>query len=205
LKYIIHLISIAFFIIFVSGCGSLKEYWSENYALDGMGGKASLPEINDGKIETFGVTHYPDREYEIILPEQREINRIIIYGVNLKSYDILCLNNETKKWVSVASLGGRAGKKNVYYDQYKTLVPKFEHRLKYKTDRIKLVIIRTTSDAVVTTRSPAKNEKILNQRIEYIQLGRERRKIELYDVFRFTDAGVREIEIYSSVPKPETK
>ena len=202
---IIYILCTISLIMLCSGCASLKEYWSENYALASDGAIATPPEINDGKLETFGVAKYPDREYDIILPEEREIHRITIYSVNLKSYDILCWDIEKNKWVSVGGLGGTAKRKNVYFDQYKSTIPKFEHRLRFKTNRIKLSVIRTTTDSVVTTRTPGKNEKILNQRTEYMQLGRDRMRVDLYDVFRFTDAGIREIEIYSHAKKPEGK
>ena len=41
-----------------SGCGIIlpqSDYtWSENYALDKNGGRSSIPEVNDGNLETFG-------------------------------------------------------------------------------------------------------------------------------------------------------
>ena len=186
-----------------SGCASLKESWSENYALASNGAKASQPEINDGNLKTLGATKYPKREYDIILPEEKVINRIVVYSGNLKSYDLLCLDSKTKKWVSVGSLGEKSGRKNTYSDQYKMSVPRFDHRLSFKTDRVKLAVVRTTSDGVVTTRTPAKNAKIINQRTEYLQMGHDRVRVDLYDVFVFSAAAVREIEIYSHADKPK--
>ena len=41
-----------------SGCGIIIPQsgyiWSENYALDKNGGRSSIPEVNDGNLETFG-------------------------------------------------------------------------------------------------------------------------------------------------------
>lgn len=41
-----------------SGCGIIlpqSDYiWSENYALDKNGGRCSIPEVNDGNLQTFG-------------------------------------------------------------------------------------------------------------------------------------------------------
>jgi len=41
-----------------SGCGIIlpqSDYiWSENYALDKNGGRSSIPEVNDGNLDTFG-------------------------------------------------------------------------------------------------------------------------------------------------------
>jgi len=206
LRYFSYLFLIICFIVFLSGCSSvLQEYWSENYALSVNGAKASQAEIVDGKLNTFGVTKYPEREYDIILPEEKEINRIVIYSGNLKSYDLLCWDSKTEKWVSVGSLGGKVGRQQAYSDQYKMTVPRFDHRLKFKTNRIKLVVIRTNNDGVVTTRTPAKNEKVINQRTEYIQMGRDRVRVDLYDVFVFSNAIVREIELYSHAQKTKTK
>lgn len=187
-----------------SGCSSLKEYWTENYGIASAGAIASQPEINDGKIDTYAVTKYPNREYEITLPEEREINRVIIYSVNLKVYDLLCLDMKTNKWTTVGQFGAKTNRKGVYSDQYKT-IPRYEHRINFKTNKIKLLVIRTVGDGVVTTRTPEKSERIIEQKSDYIQMGRERKRIDLYEVFRFTDAGVREIEVYSHLDKPETK
>ncbi len=44
--------------VLLSGCGIIlpqSDYiWSENYALDKNGGRSSIPEVNDGNLETFG-------------------------------------------------------------------------------------------------------------------------------------------------------
>lgn len=185
--------------ILISSCTSkfLAENWSQNFALSSFNASAIPPEINDGNLDTFGVTEYPKREYTIILPEIKKINRIVVYSGNVISYEIFCWNVDNKKWVSVSGMGRAKGKHKVYNDRYKLSIPRFDHRINFETDKIKLVVDRTNKDGVVTTRKPDKNDKIINYRTEYIQMGRDRVRIELYDVFKFSYATIREIEIYS--------
>ncbi len=193
--------------ILISGCTNkfLSENWSQNFALTTLNASATPPEINDGDLNTFGITEYPKREYNIILPEVKKINRILVYSGNVISYEIFCWNINTKKWVSVSGMGRSTGKQKVYIDRYKLSIPRFDHRINFETDRIKLVVDRTSNDGVVTTRKPDKNDKILNYRTEYIQIGRDRVKIELYDVFKFSKATIREIEVYSQLQNLETR
>ena len=204
------MICILFFycLILISGCSSkfspmFTESWSENLALASNGTKAIPPEINDGKMDTFGVTQMPNREYTLILPEEKEINRIVIYSGNVVAYNIYCWNSKDKKWVSVGSMGPNAGRQKAYSDKYKMTIPRFDHRIKFKTDRIKLIVSRAESDGVMTTRTPAKNDRIINQRTEYIQMGRDRVRVDLYDVFTYGNATIREIELYTHVQKPK--
>ncbi len=190
----------------ILGCTSkfLSENWSENFALSTFNASAIPPEINDGNLNTLGVTEHPKREYTIILPEVRKINRIVVYSGNVISYEIFCWNADDKKWVSISGMGRSKGRQKVYTDRYKLSIPRFDHRINFETDRIKLIVDRTNNDGVVTTRKPDKNDKILNYRTEYIQMGRDRVRIELYDVFKFSKATIREIEIYSQLQNQRT-
>jgi len=183
----------------------LTESWSENYALISNGAKASLPEINDGKLDTLGVTFPPKREFEITLPEERQINRILIYSGNVLSYGLYCWDSKTSSWLTVGGLGTRVGQQKVYSDKYKFAVPRFDHRFNFKTNKIKIVVIKAAKDGMTTTRTPGKYDKIVNQRTEYIQIGRDRVRVDLYDVFTYNEATIREIEIYSYAPKAKTK
>jgi len=183
----------------------LSEFWTENYALASNGTKASLPEINDGKYDTLGVTFPPTREFDLVLPEEKQINRILIYSGNVISYDLFCWDNKDNKWVSVGSVGTNAGSKKVYADKYKFNIPRFDHRINFKTNKIKLIVNKAAKDGVLTTRTPSKNDKIINQRTEYIQMGRDRVRVDLYDVFTYNEATIREIEVYSHAEKPKNK
>ena len=210
---ILHLISCIlylFTLILLSGCSSkfssmFSESWGVNFALASNGVKATSPEINDGKMDTWGVTQMPKREYTLVLPEVRNINRVLIYSGNVIAYELFCWDNKENKWISVGGIGPNAGRKKVYSDKYKMTIPRFDHRVNFKTDKIKLIVDRTQKDGVMTTRTPAKNDKIINQRTEYIQMGRDRVRVDLYDVFTFGVATIREIEVYSHVQKPKAK
>jgi hypothetical protein len=195
-------------IIFTSGCATmLAESWSINYALASNGAKGSLPEINDGKYDTLGVMFPPKREFEIILSEERQINRVVVYCGNVLSYELYCLDIKNSKWIPVSSAGERTRNQKVYSDKYNFSTHRFDHRINFKTNKIKLIVDKAAKDGVITTRTPRKNDKILNQRTEYIQVGRDRVRIDLYDVYAYNEATIREIEVYSYVekPKPKTK
>lgn len=202
----LNIILSALIIIIILGCTNkfLSENWSENFALTKYNASAMPSEINDGDFNTLGVTEYPKREYTIVLPEVRKINRIVVYSGNVISYDIFCWNADTKKWVSVSGMGRSKGKEKVYTDRYKLSIPRFDHRINFETDKIKLVVDRTNDDGIVTTRKPDKNDRIINYRTEYIRIGRDRVKVELYDVFKFSKATIREIQIYSYVQNQGT-
>lgn len=197
-----------FCLILTSGCSSkfspmFTESWSENLALSSNGTKAIPTEINDGKMDTLGITQMPNREYTLILPEEKEINRIVIYSGNVVAYNIYCWDNKEKKWILVGNMGPNAGRQKAYSDKYKMTIPRFDHRIRFKTDKVKLIVNRAESDGIMTTRTPAKNDKIINQRTEYIQMGRDRVRVDLYDVFTYGNASIREIELYSHVQKPK--
>lgn len=186
------------------GCGPkitplLSESWSENYALASNGAEAQPPEINDGRIDTLGVTEHPKREYLISLPEIKNIDRIVVYSGNLISYEIFYLDHQDNKWKSASYVGKQKGMQKVHSDRYKLMIPRFEHRVKVRTDRLRLIVYRTTEDGVVTTRNPKKTDKIINQRTEYITMGRDRVRIDLYDVYTYGRAAIREIEVYSQI------
>ena len=210
IQHLVSCILYLFFIILFSGCSSMlspmfSESWSVNFALASSGTKATSPEINDGKMDTWGVTQMPKREYILTLPEVKEVNRVTVYSGNVVSYDLFCWDNKEDKWVSVGSVGTNAGNKKAYSDKYKMTIPRFDHRINVKTDKIKLMVNRTQKDGVMTTRTPAKNDKIINQRTEYIQMGRDRVRVDLYDVFTFGVATVREIEVYSHAQKQKSE
>lgn len=195
-------------VLLTAGCGSkfsalFSESWSENYALAIYDVEASHPRINDGDVKTWGVTRYPDREYTITLPEERKINRIVIYSGNVVSYQLSCWDRKADKWKVVGAVGVAKGRQKVYSDRYQLDIPRFDHRINFRTDKIKLEVKRAESDGIVTTRTPGKNDRILNHKVEYIGTGRRRMRIDLYDIFVYGLASIREIEVYSHLEKPK--
>ena len=102
----------------------------------------------------------------------------------------------------MGAVGSTKGRQRVYSDRYRLDIPRFDHRINFKTDRIKLQVTRAESDGAVTTRTPGKN-RILNHRVEFIGTGRYRKRVDLYDIFVLGPAAIREIEAYSHVEKPK--
>ena len=197
-----------FAVLLTVGCGSrfsslFSESWSENHALAVYDAEASHLEINDGDVMTWGATRPPNREYTITLPEERQIHRIVIYSGNVLAYQLLCWDKKADKWKVVGAVGTTKGRQKVYADRHRLDIPRFDHRINFKTDKIKLQVKRAESDGIVTTRTPSKNDAILNHRVEYIGTGRRRMRVDLYDIFVYGLARIREIEVYSHLEKPE--
>jgi hypothetical protein len=193
-------------IILTAGCGSrfssvFSESLSENYALAAYGAEASNPRTNDGDVKTWGVVEPPDRIFTITLPEKRKIDRVVIYSRNVLAYELYARNSEADKWELVGGVGSVKGRQRVYSDRNKMDIPRFAHRVNIETDKIRLKVTRAESDGLVTTRTPGKNAKIMNHRIDYIGTGRRRIRIDLYDVYVTGPAAIREIELYSHVEK----
>ena len=193
-------------VILMAGCGSrfssvFSESLSENYALAAYGAEASNPRTNDGDVKTWGVVEPPDRTFTITLPEKRQIDRVVIYSRNVIAYEIYGWDSEADKWELVGAVGSVKGRQRVYSDRHKMDIPRFDHRVKAETDKIRIRVTRAESDGLVTTRTPGKNAKIMNHRIDYIGTGRRRIRIDLYDVYVTGPAAIREIELYSHAEK----
>lgn len=207
LGFIVFLLSVA---LLGSGCGSkisslLSESWSENYALAVHDAKVSHPELNDGDMKTWGITRPPDRTYTITLPERKVIRRIVIYSGNVVTYKLSCWDAEAGKWELVGTIGSTDRRQRVYSDKYLLNIPRFDHRMDFETDRIKLSVDRAKSDGIVMTRTPAKDDRILNHRIEYSGTGRHRKRIDIYSVYTLGQAAIREIEVYGPAAEPQTE
>jgi len=197
-------------VILIQGCGSkvsslLTEEWSENYALASYGTKSSNPRINDGDIATWGVVDPPKRVFNIILPEERWVKRVVVYSQNVVSYKLFCWDNGTEKWKAVSAVGSVEGRRSVYSDRYKMNIPRFDHRINVKTDKISIQVIKAEGDGIVTTRTPGKDDAILNHKIDFLGTGRSRRRIDLYEVYKKIPAAIREIEVYSHLEKPKSE
>ncbi len=194
----------------MAGCGSrfsslLTESLSENHALAAYGAEVSHPEINDGDIKTWGVTRPPKRIYTVAFPEEKQIDRIVVYSGNVVAYQLSCWNSETSEWKVIGGIDSIRGSQRVNTGQSQLQAPKFIHRVKCRTNKIRLRVLKAKSDGVVTTRTPPKDAKILNQRVDYLGTGRRRVRIDLYDIYKQGNAMIREIEAYSYVERPETK
>ena len=198
------------FVVLLMGCGPkfsllLSESWSENYALSTHGAEASNSRINDGDIKTWGVVQPPNREYTITFPEEKEINKIVIYSRNVTDYQLFYWDKRYGEWGLAGDIGKAKIKKIVDYEKFRFEILQFDHRTDFKTDKIKLRVKKAESDRIVTTRAPNKDDVIVQHRIEYIGTGRRRKRIDLYDVFTRGPAAIREIEAYSNVEKSEIK
>ena len=194
----------------VAGCGPrfsslLSESLSENYALAAYGAEASHQELNDGDMKTWGITRPPKRVYTITFPEEKQIDRIVVYSGNVVGYQISCWNSDTGEWKIVGGVDSLRGSQRVSAEQRQLQVPRFAHRVNCRTDKIRLRVTKAKSDGVVTTRTPGKDAKILNHRVDYLGTGRRRVRIDLYDIYKKGKAMIREIEAYSHVERPKTE
>ncbi|MBD3181676.1 hypothetical protein GF312_05240 [Candidatus Poribacteria bacterium] len=175
----------------------LTESLSENFALAANGAKSSHSRVVDGDYETWGVANPPDREFELKFPEMKKINRVIIYSRNITAYQVFGWDHKDKDWRRIGALGSATGRQKVYADRHKLNIPRFDHRINFTTDRIRIVVTRAESDGVYITRDPKESDKLLDRKIEYIGQGRNRVPINIYQVYRTGPAAIREIEVYS--------
>ena len=200
---------ILLFVLLITGCGSklssiFSESWSENFALAIHNSTASSPEINDGNINTMGLTKPPNREYTITFPEEKKIDRIVIYSGNVIAYKLFSWDNKANRWNPLGRIDTTSKIQRVYSDRFRLEIPRFDHRVNTRTDKLRLVVDRTESDGVYTTQTPGKNDKVINHRVDYIEVpGRGRIRIDLFDVYVQSQATIREIEVYSHVEKPK--
>lgn len=199
---------IIYVIISLVGCSSklssvFSESWSGNYALAANGAEASLPVVNDGDVNTIGLTKPPDRSYVIKFPEEKTINRVVIYNQNVLGYQLLYWDKKAGQWKPGYVVDVASGKKQVYSDLNKQEIPQFDNRVKFTTDKIKLQVTKAASDGTAITRNPGKDDKILNHRIDYIGTGKNRMRVDIYQIYVYGYAGIREIEAYSHVEKPK--
>ena len=201
MKQIIFTFLLTYLIIGLVGCSSkfpsmLSESWSENYALAANGAQASMPEINDGDMETIASTKPPDRSYTIIFPEEKKISRVVIYNQNILSYQILYWDKKVGEWKLGYLMDYASGKKQVYSDLNKLEIPQLDNRVNFTTDKIKLLVTKANSDGFAITRTPSKDDKIINHKIEYIGSGRDRMRVDIYQIYVYGYARIREIEAY---------
>jgi len=178
----------------------LTESWSENHALTA---KASLPEINDGDMSTIGSTKTPNRVYTMEFPEDKMVNRVVIYNKNVLAYQLLYWDKKDGDWKVGYVMDVTSGKKQVRSDLNSLEIPQFDNRVKFTTNKIMIRVTRATSDGFAITRNPGKNDRIFNHKIEYIGQGRNRVRVDIYQIYVYGIASIREIEVYSYVDKPK--
>jgi hypothetical protein len=199
---------VLFIILILSGCSSklssvLSESWSDNYALQKYGTEVSHMGINDGDLNTWGVTDPVNREYIITFPEIKDMRKIVLYSGNITSYKLFYLDNRSDKWKLAGDVKSAKIGKVVNYEKLKTEIFVFEHRVKLKTNKLRIDVTRATSDRLETKRKPDENDRVINRRIEYIGTGRSSIKLVLYDVLVEGPAKLREIRVYGYPEKTE--
>ena len=198
-------------VFIIVGCGSrfsslLSESLSENYVLAEHGAVVSHPEINDGDMRTWGTTVPGKRDYTITFPEERQIDRIVIYSGNVLSYQLVCWDSEAKAWKVIGGIDSVKGGRRAYSKYNQLDIPQNVHRVDCKTNKITLRVLKARSDGSTLTRTPKKDDKILNHRVDYMDSERGRRvRIDVYEIYKQGNATIREIEAYSHVEKTEEK
>ncbi|MFQ6041490.1 MAG: hypothetical protein ACE5PV_11590 [Candidatus Poribacteria bacterium] len=173
----------------------LETNWSENYALDANGGKSETPAINDGKIDTIAFSSARRPRHLIVqLSEPKKVRKIVVHNYNLFYFDLQYWDSDKMEWKTVQTVRQRRDAKGV---DSKMIQPRFEFgRLNFMTDKIRINVIRTVDDDVVSKERPTQDDIIVNRIRKYI-MGRF---VEYYRVLVEKPAGVREIEVYGVLP-----
>jgi hypothetical protein len=173
----------------------LTTNWSENYALDANGGKSETPVVNDGKLDTvaFSSAERP-RHFIIQFAEPKTIRRIVIHNYNLFYFELQYWDNSKMEWKTFQTVLQRRDVKGV---DSKTIQPEYEFgRFSFMTDKIRINVIRTVDDDIVSKDNPAQGDIVVD-RIRKFIMGRF---VEYYRVLVEKPAGVREIEVYGVLP-----
>lgn len=153
--------------LFLLGCESSlfkkvfkEQQWSENYALaDGV--RCTTPEMIDGDINTAGKTMFPEKVYgspllttipsteaEVILPEKKSINKIVIRSENLKNFSVLASTGEKDSWKVIKEFDKNAEKEIVVRTSVVTDRIKIRAKADFSfsglgTDRANIGIVKT--------------------------------------------------------------
>jgi len=173
----------------------LTTNWSENYALDGNGGKSETPAINDGKPSTIAYSSAERPRHLIVqLSEPKKVRKVVIYNYNLFYFDLQYWDSNKMEWKTSQTVRQRRDARGV---DSKMIQPKYDFGLlNFTTDKIRINVIRTVDDDVVSKERPAQDDIIVN-RIRKFILGRF---VEYYRVLVEKPAGVREVEVYGVLP-----
>ena len=173
--------------------------WSPGVAVSTI--KSMMEPVSWKKYASLPMTFKSSTSFS----EEKRVDRIVVASGNVIGYQLMCLNGETGEWDIIGGVDTVRGNKKVYMDQRDLRVPRFVHRVKCRTNKIRLQVLKAKNDGVVTTRTPPKDAKILNQRVEFFGQGRRRVRVDLYDIYKLGNAMIREIEAYSYVEKPKTE
>jgi len=84
--------------------GVLNQEWSENYALEAQ---CASKEMIDGKMDTSAPISYGN-DVMVVLPEKKNIDRILIYNKDLKYFKVLA--EEKGKWKPIKIFKGNREK-----------------------------------------------------------------------------------------------
>ena len=149
------------FAVVLTGCAALfsEQEWSENYALM-EGVQSTSPQMIDGKLNTIGETTFPAgsqgfiganpaSQVVITLPEKKIIRRIVIHSDNLQEFDIYADKGSIAvdaDWQLIKDV--RSAKTSPI--QISLLIP-------YPTDRIRLRVLGTRDDALLSRQERARS------------------------------------------------
>jgi len=172
----------------------LSNQWGENFALAAYGTEANHPSLNDGNLETVSVV-YPiegERIFTLKFVAVKPIQKIVIHNENLFRFNVDYLDTETGEWKTVYEVRQRRdiGKERV---QLKYVID----RLNFQTNMIRIKVLRTVDDRVVSKGTVRPNDKVVNYQ-KGTFLGHYE---EHFRVINPAMAGVREIEVYHLVAK----
>ncbi|MCG9127147.1 hypothetical protein JT359_06040 [Candidatus Poribacteria bacterium] len=186
--------------ISLTGCVIFtQQEWSENYALM-EGVKSNSPLVIDGKIDTIGGAQLPRNssgrlsspEITITLPEKKVIRKLIIHSDNIK------------KLVIFADKGGTIHSSTDWQllkeiKSVKTYPLEIPILYSHPTDKLRIVILDTTDDAVV-----ARKQKAERSRMDFGNLAFGRAGLSMFNR-RYNNVRIGEIEIYGYKSSKKTE
>ncbi|MCH8294776.1 hypothetical protein IH992_27130 [Candidatus Poribacteria bacterium] len=184
----------------LSGCliaenlSGLSNQWSENFALSPYGTVANHPSLNDGNLETVGVIHPVDGERVLTLKFERikQVHKIVIHNDNLFRFNVDYLDAKTQEWKTIHEVRQR---RNIGKERTNTKY--VIDRLNFKTDTIRINVLRTVDDRVVSRATIGEHDRVVNR----VRGRLGGRYVEEFHILSPSMASVREIEVYHLVKK----
>ena len=184
----------------LSGCliaenlSGLSNQWSENFALSPYGTVANHPSLNDGNLETVGVIHPVDGERVLTLKFEKikQVNKIVIHNDNLFRFNVDYLDAKTQEWKTIHEVRQR---RNIGKERTNTKY--VIDRLNFKTDTIRINVLRTVDDRVVSRATIGEHDRVVDR----VRGRLGGRYVEEFRILSPSMASAREIEVYHLVKK----
>ena len=177
----------------LSGCliaenlSGLSNQWSENFALSPYGTVANHLSLNAETAHLLSSKR--NRQVDGIVAK---VHKIVIHNDNLFRFNVDYLDAKTQEWKTIHEVRQR---RNIGKERTNTKY--VIDRLNFKTDTIRINVLRTVDDRVVSRATIGEHDRVVNR----VRGRLGGRYVEEFHILSPSMASVREIEVYHLVKK----